>query len=116
MSDAEEIYKPTNILTILARVAKLPGQQNVSSFYEIPCEIAHPNFLGRSVHIHEMIPGPRPGDEVRILGPGQATVSSPIMGAIVGALSWACAVHVTSFGLMKSTIETFLDRFKPKTA
>jgi hypothetical protein len=116
MSDAEEIYKPTNILTILARIAKIHGQQNVASYYEILCEIAHPNFLGRSVHIHETIPGSRAGDEVRILGPGQAAFSSPVNGAIVGALSWACAAHVTAFDLVRSTSETFLNRFKTQTA
>jgi hypothetical protein len=110
-SDTDEIYKPTNILTIIARIAKIPGQQNISSHYEILCEIAHPNFLGRSVHIHEFIPGARPGDELRIIGPGQAGFSLPVMGAIVAALSWACATHVTAFGLMRSTIESFFDRF-----
>jgi hypothetical protein len=110
-SGDDEVYKPTNIVTIISRTSKITGQENVAYHYETLCEVAHPNFLGRSVHIHEIIPGSRPGDEVRMLGPGQAPSSSPIMVATVSALSWACGNHVSSFNLMRSTIAGFLKRF-----
>jgi hypothetical protein len=111
MAGDDEIYKPINVLTIISRTSKIVGQENIASHYETLCEVAHPNFLGKTVHIHEIIPGSRAGDEVRILGPGQATSSSPIIVATVGALSWACGNHVSSFSLMRSTIAAFLKRF-----
>ena len=107
----DEIYKPTNILTIVSRIAKSPGHENVIGFYETLCEVTHPNYLGRSVHILEVVPGPRPGDEVRVLGRGQAPLSSSIIGATVGALSWTCVTHVNSYGLMWEEIGSFLKRF-----
>jgi hypothetical protein len=112
----DEIYKPTNILTIVSRIAKSPGQENVLLFYETLCEITHPNFLGRSVHILEVVAGPRPGDEVRILGPGQAPSSSSIVEAMVVGLSWACGTHVSSFGLMLEAIGGFFKRFNSDRA
>jgi hypothetical protein len=112
----DEIYKPTNILTIVSRIAKSPGQENVLTFYETLCEVTHPNFLGRSVHILEVVPGPRPGDEVRILGPSQAPLSSSIIEATVGALSWTCTAHVSSFGLMWEAIGSVWKRFNSDRA
>ena len=109
-ADDEEIYKPTNILTIITRIAKSPNQENISSFYETLCEVAHPNFLGRSVHVLEVCPGPREGDEIRILGPGQNMSFTSITEATVGALSWACGTHVTSFAEMSTAIGGFLTR------
>jgi hypothetical protein len=109
-ADDEEIYKPTNILTIITRIAKSPDQENISSFYETLCEVAHPNFLGRTVHVLEVRPGPREGDEIRILGPGQNMSFTSITEATVGALSWACGTHVTSFAAMSTAIGGFLTR------
>jgi hypothetical protein len=49
ISGEEDFYKPTNILTIITRIAKIEGQQNVAKYYELLCEVAHPNFLGKCV-------------------------------------------------------------------
>ena len=50
----EEFYKPTNIVTIINRIAKIDVHEMVGSHYETLCEVAHPNFLGRSLHIVEI--------------------------------------------------------------
>lgn len=41
---AEEIYRPTNILTLISNTAKIRWQEWVRSRYETLSEIVHPNF------------------------------------------------------------------------
>jgi hypothetical protein len=106
----EEIYKPTNIITIVDKVSKVMGQEHVKSTYEELCELAHPNFLGRSVYVIDWAPGSRPGDETRTIGVGEGPTGLGITQTIVRALSWSCGTHVTAFRLMSQSIESFLHR------
>ena len=108
----DEYYKPTNIVTIINRIAKIDGHAMIGSYYETLCEVAHPNFLGRSLHIVEIRPGSRSGDEIRILAPSQVDLDLSVTRGTVGALSWACATQVTAFALMSTTIHDFLKRFR----
>ena len=110
LPESETIYNPTNIVTIITRISKIPQQEFVLSTYEILCEAAHPNMLGRMLYLHKSEPGPRKGNELRILGPGNGPTWQLLAEAIVAALSWACATLTSAFALMAETIETVMAR------
>lgn len=101
---ADKIYNPTNILTILGQVAKAPGQNAIQKNYELLCEVAHPNFIGRSIYILDTKPGPRAGDEIRIIGHGSGPSSAAILAATVWAISWATGTQVSETRLLQDTI------------
>ena len=50
VADVEKFYNPTNIVTIVGHITKkVPHHESVGVCYEILCEVAHPNMLGRSI-------------------------------------------------------------------
>jgi len=104
LPEFEEIYSPTNILTIITRVSKLRGQASVLPTYEILCEVAHPNMLSRFLYLHRSEPGPWEGNELRTIGPGNGPVWHELAAYIVEALSWACSTQVIAFHLMSKAI------------
>jgi hypothetical protein len=112
LPESETIYNPTNILTIITRISKIPQQEFVLSTYEILCEAAHPNMLGRMLYLHKSEPGPRKGNELRTLGPGNGPTWQLLAEAIVAAVSWACGTLTTAAALMAETIQTAMGRLK----
>jgi hypothetical protein len=55
LEDAETFYNPTNIVTIIEKIAKkVPHQQAVATIYFSLCEVAHPNLAGRSIYFSSM--------------------------------------------------------------
>lgn len=112
LPESETIYNPINIVTIITRISKIPAQEFVLSTYGILCEAAHPNMLGRMLYLHKSEPGPRKGNELRILGPGNGPTWQLLAEAIVAAVSWACATLTSAFALMAETIETVMGRLK----
>lgn len=112
LPDSEDIYKDTNIVTVLQRISKVRGQESVFRTYELLCEAAHPNFLGRSIYITESTQASRPGHEIRTIMRGRGPTSIAVTGAAIQALSWACITHVTAFGLMQETIRSLLARLE----
>ena len=110
MSDAEALYKPTNITTIINRVSKSPHQELVSPIYEMLCEVAHPNFLGRSLYLLGAKEGSREGDEVRTIGLGEGPMAPVIVEATVAGVSWACGTQATAFKLMSDTVRAVKER------
>jgi hypothetical protein len=94
LPDVDELYKPTNIITIIDRINKSPGQEVVRPAYDILCEVAHPNFLGRSLYLLNVERGPR------TIGPGNGPSKQLVIAATVTAISWACATQVTAFDCM----------------
>jgi hypothetical protein len=110
----EQFYNPTNIITILGRIAKIRDMPDITSHYGLLCEVAHPNFLGRSIYLLDSQPGPRDGDEIRIIGLGEGPSSKTILRSTVWALSWASATQVTATELMQSTIARVMEVL-PKT-
>jgi len=112
LPESETIYNPINMVTIITRISKIPAQEFVLSTYGILCEAAHPNMLGRMLYLHKSEPGPRKGNELRILGPGNGPTWQLLAEAIVAAVSWACATLTSAFALMAETIETVMGRLK----
>ena len=112
LPDSEDIYSPTNIVTIIGRISKISGVEFVKSFYEILCEIAHPNWLGRSLYLQEAEPGEWEGNELRTIerriGPTWHALAEPV----VGAVSWSCATQVSALQLMNEAIFLLLGRIE----
>lgn len=112
LPEAEKIYSPTNILTIVSRISKSPGQEFLKSTYEILCEAAHPNMLGRALYIHECEPGPYDGNELRSIGPGNGAAWPILIKEIAAALAWSCGTQASSFRLMQDAIEKTNSRLR----
>ncbi len=107
---SDEFYKATNIVTIITRISKSPGQESVLKTYELLCEVAHPNFLGKSIYWQDTVPGKRRGDEWRIIGQSAGPSSLPIVEATVSALSWSCGTNVSAFQLLSGTLKVVIAR------
>jgi hypothetical protein len=110
---SEEFYSPTNILTIIARISKTPTQDSVLKTYELLCEVAHPNFLGKSIYLQSAQPGNRPGDEWRTIAHGVGPASLQIIEATVSALSWSCGTNVSAFALLSETLKSVISKIYP---
>ena len=68
LKDVEAFYNPTNIVTIIGNIAKkIPHQQVMADTYYLLCEVAHPNWAGRSIYITKTRPGPISGQEYRTI-------------------------------------------------
>jgi hypothetical protein len=99
-------YRPTNIVTIIDRIAKIHGQADVKRHYEVLCEIAHPNFMGRWQYVTGRIAGERPGDEIWEIGPGRPAVNvGHLVPTTVWALSWSAAVQCSASDLLSTTLK-----------
>lgn len=104
----EEIHKPTNILTLISKIAKIRGQEWIRSRYETLSEIVHPNFMSRSLYVS--MAEFRNDIEMRTVSPAQLNVSREVVEAIVSLMSWAVATHVTSFGQLQKQLTAFAKR------
>jgi hypothetical protein len=116
LPESETIYNPTNIVSIITRISKSPAQEFVLPTYGVLCEAAHPNMLGRTLYLHGSEPGPREGNELRTLAPGNGPTWYFLAGHIVAALSWACGTQVSAFNLMAETIDAVIGRLKAAEA
>lgn len=110
----DKLYEATDVLTSIDRITRSPGQGAVRPAYNILCEVAHPNFLGRSLYILDVKPGQREGDEIRTIGHGHGHGPSKtqVVEAMVTALSWSCWAHVTAFNLISEAIESMRARLR----
>ncbi len=104
LPEAETIYNPTNIVTVITRISKIQSQEFILPTYGVLCETAHPNLLGRTLYLHRAEPGPWSGNELRTLGPGNGPTWHFLAEPIVAALSWACGTQTSAFKLMAETI------------
>jgi hypothetical protein len=105
LTGSEEFYKAANALTLIQQASKVPGQELVLGMYEHLYEVAHPNFPGRSIYLLSVHRGERPGNEVRVIGPGLGPSASQIVEMTLGGLSWACGATASAFDLMSKTLQ-----------
>lgn len=112
LPDAEPELNPTNIITILQRISKICGQNNLMARYGVLCEVTHPNFLGRSVYVSEIETKHRIGDELRVLSPKHGPVSKDLIELSLWAISWSAATQVSSAFLMQSSIGSIAAKLK----
>jgi hypothetical protein len=108
----DEHLQAINALGIIRRLSKSPGQEFILQTYELLCEVAHPNFYGKSIYLLLREDGPVEGNELRTIGPGNGPVSPQIIEASLSALSWMCAGNVSAFALMSKTVGALMGRLQ----
>ena len=104
LSGDDDIYIPTNFLTIIAKVAKAPHQEFLAKCYEMLCEVSHPNFMGRALYLQASKGGPHEGSELREIGMGQGPTWDILAEPVVAALAWACAAQAAAFELLADAL------------
>jgi hypothetical protein len=114
LPDDSRIYKPIKIGKILDRVGKIKGQEFLETTYAELCQVAHPNFLGRSIYIVSAVTNDHPGDQTLVLGLGRGPTSKSIIKSSVRALSWACMTHVTAFMVLRHSTGSFLEKVRQR--
>ena len=112
LPDAEKELSPTNIITILQRVSKIRGQEDLMTRYGVLCEVTHPNFLGRSVYVSKVEIKQRAGDELRTLSQEHGPVSEALIDLILWAVSWSAATQESSAVLMQSSIRPIVEKIR----
>lgn len=114
LPEAEKEFNPTNIVTILQRVAKIPGQSELLQRYSVLCEITHPNFLGRSVYVLEIEMKDRTGDELRVLSQKHGPISEELIDLSLWAIWWSAATQVSSARLMQASIGALVGKLQDR--
>lgn len=110
-SGADEIYKSKNILTVIDKIAKVAKADPLKERYEVLCEVTHPNFLGRSLHIVDVQKGTRDGDELRVIGHQNGLSCETVMESALWSLSWAIEGQSTSVHLLQNSIRNMFETF-----
>jgi hypothetical protein len=110
-SDSDPIYKSKNILTVIEKIAKLAEKDPIASEYELLCELTHPNFLGRSVHVVGIEPKTRPGDELRLISHRNGLNSDALLLSAFWALSWSIEAQASSFLVIQNAIGNMITKF-----
>ncbi|MBY3369072.1 hypothetical protein [Rhizobium laguerreae] len=110
-SDADEIYRSKNILTVIEKIAKLAKDDPIAAEYEVLCELTHPNFLGRSNYLVGVEAGARPGDEMRLIAHQNGVNSNQVLQSTLWSLSWAIEGQATSIHLVQSSVRDMFAKF-----
>jgi len=83
-----------DITTIINKIAdKVPEQRVVSDTYSILCEVAHPNWVGRSIYATETTPSVVAGHELRTISSQYGPTATIIVRESVTALSWCTGTY-----------------------
>lgn len=111
---ADEFYNPTNIVTIIEKIAKqIPDQEAIANIYFELCEIAHPNMRGRSLYITAVQPLGGPGHEKRMLSMKHGPATIEILRHSIAALSWSTGTFSRSCVALQDSVRkmtSHLDR------
>ena len=90
LPDQEDFYRPTNITRIIGKIAdKIPEQHIVRNTYSVLCEVAHPNWAGRSIYITDVKPSTIAGHELRTISGQHGPSTNIIVREAITALSWS---------------------------
>ncbi len=107
--DAEKFYNPTNIVTIIKKIAeKVPHQEAVAGIYFELCEVAHPNVQGRSLYITAVQPISGPGHEKRTLSMNHGPAAIDILRHSITALSWSTGTFSRSCVVLQDAVRKML--------
>jgi hypothetical protein len=110
LPEESDVYEPIRIGKIIGRVGKIKGQEFLEPTYAELCEVAHPNFFGRSIYIISAVTNDHPGDQTRLLGLERGPTSKLVIRSSVRALSWASMTHVTAFMALRQSTGSFLEK------
>jgi hypothetical protein len=117
LKDSEPFYNPTNIVTIIEKIAKkIPQQEIISETFHLLCEVAHPNWAGRSIYITHTIPGRIPGYEQRTISSDHGADAHVILQASVTALSWATGTFSRSCVAFQAALAKMTEHVKRVSA
>ena len=106
-----EFYTSINILTVIDKISKIASTDPLKDQYETLCEVTHPNFLGRSMYIVDAEPGPRTGDELRIVSPDNGPISATVLRSALWALSWSLGAQMSATQLLWEGIRSMFATF-----
>lgn len=107
--DAEKFYNPTNIVTIIEKIAKkIPHQEAIAGIYFDLCEVAHPNMQGRSLYITAVQPMSGPGHEKRTLSMNHGPAAINILRHSIAALSWSTGTFSRSCVALQDSVRSML--------
>lgn len=106
-----DIYKSKNILTVIDKIAKVAKDDPLKEQYELLCELTHPNFLGRSLHIVDVQRGAREGDELRVVGHRNGLSCEMVLESTLWSLSWAIEAQASSVHLLQGSIRKMFEAF-----
>ncbi|HLZ01745.1 MAG TPA: hypothetical protein VKR55_06280 [Bradyrhizobium sp.] len=113
LSGQEDFYKPTNITTVIDKIAdKIPEQRIVRDTYSKLCEVAHPNWAGRSLYITETKPNTIFGHELHTISSHHGPTATIIAREAVTALSWSTGTYPLSCVALQSAIQKMVAHLK----
>jgi hypothetical protein len=113
LRESGPFYNPTNIVTIIGKIAKkIPQQEIVADTYYFLCEVAHPNWAGRSIYVTSTKPGRIPGEEQRTLSSDHGAAAHVILQASVTALSWATGTFSRSCLALQAAVAKTTEHLK----
>ena len=102
LPETEDYYNATNIMTVIQRISKVAEQGEVLKKYSYLCEIAHPNWLGRSVYIVDSVS--EDDTEIRRISMRAGPGGLEILGNTLWALSWAIAAQMSAGNLLQGSL------------
>jgi hypothetical protein len=113
LRDQEDFYRATNITTIINKIAdKIPEQRIVGDTYSVLCEVAHPNWAGRSIYITEAKPSTVAGHELRTISSQHGPSANIIVRESITALSWSAGTYRLSCVALQGAIEKMVAHLK----
>lgn len=108
--------RQTNILTQMQKLTKYPGFEDVRSYYERLCEIAHPNMAGNARFWTDVVTIEPDGTRVRV---GAASVNNEavaqVMDDTLWALGWSVANCIAGFEILNAQVETIRRAYSSPT-
>lgn len=105
----EQIYQTINIKTIIEKHAgKIKDQEYIIPTYDVLCEVAHQNFIGRSIYIVDISENDHAGDRTYMLALNHGARTAMIEAVVVRALSWASMTHTTARLALQKSLGEFL--------
>jgi hypothetical protein len=110
----EEIYKQTNILTVLQKLTKSPQADQLLPRYERLCEVAHPNVIGNMRFLSDEAEILADGSEKRLLLRQPETETfHRIVDDSLWAIGWSAGCFRNGFAMLHDSIYSVTVRLAP---
>jgi hypothetical protein len=107
----EEIYKQTNILTVLQKLTKAPQAEQLLPRYEHLCEVAHPNVIGNMRFLSDEAEVLADGSERRLLLRQPETETfHRIVEDSLWAIGWSAGCFRNGFAMLHNSLSTVANR------
>jgi hypothetical protein len=108
--------RQTNILTLMQKLSKNPGWEDLTSYYDRLCEVAHPNMAGNARFWGDIVAAEADGTLITI---GSPNVNNDAIIRLVDdtlwALAWSAANCIAGFGTLSAQVETIRQAYPSPT-